>query len=93
MIDDNCVYVLGVMGYLYCFDVGIGDVLWKCDLNEEYEIEMWMEVINWMLIWGIVVLLLVYEDLVIVYLGVCKGCSVVVFDKKFGEEVWCLMND
>lgn len=92
-IDDNRAYALGSMGHLHCLDVGDGTVLWKRDLNEEYNILTDKADTNRMPIWGLAASPLIYDDLVIVHPGGLDGCSVVAFDKKTGEEEWRSMDD
>ncbi|MBP87896.1 MAG: dehydrogenase [Planctomycetaceae bacterium] len=88
-IDDGRAYALGAMGHLHCLDAGAGVVLWKRDLNEEYQIAAGRR----MPIWGIASSPLIYGDLVIVHIGAKKNASIVAFDKKSGDEEWRALND
>ena len=56
-IDKGKAFSVGAMGHFFCFDAATGDVLWKRDLNADYNIKM--------PIWGITASPLVYKDLVI----------------------------
>jgi outer membrane protein assembly factor BamB len=84
-IDDGRAYALGAMGHLHVFDAGTGALLWKKDLNEEYNIEM--------PIWGIAAAPLIYEDLVILHIGGKDGACIVALDKKDGDEKWKALRD
>ena len=77
-IDEGRAYSLGTMGHLFCFDAAEGSVLWKHDLNTEYQIRMPK--------WGIAASPLVVDDLVVVQIGGQKGACLVAFDKKTGKE-------
>jgi outer membrane protein assembly factor BamB len=83
-IDDGRAYSLGRMGHLYCFDAKTGDVLWKHDCNEEYQIRM--------PIWGIAASPVIHDNLLIVQIGGTSAC-VVAFDKASGKEVWRALDD
>ena len=84
-VDDDRAYALGAMGHLHVFDAGAGAVLWKKDLNKEYDIRM--------PIWGIAAAPLIYDDLVILQIGGADGACVVALDKKSGEEEWTALRD
>lgn len=88
-IDDDRAYALGAMGNLHCLDAGVGTVLWKKDLNEEYSITKTRR----MPIWGISGSPFIYDDLVIVHIGGADGACIVAFDKKSGEEQWRALKD
>lgn len=92
-IDDNNAYALGAMGHLHCLDAGSGTVLWKRDLNEEYELSAINGGSNRMPNWGLAASPLIYNDLVIVHPGGSEGRSVVAFDKDTGEEEWRALSD
>jgi len=88
-VEDNRAFVLGAMGHLHCLDAGTGKVLWKRDLNQEYSISKSRR----MPIWGIAGAPLIYEDLVIVHIGVEDNASIVAFDKKYGDPEWQALRD
>jgi outer membrane protein assembly factor BamB len=87
-IDDDRAFVLGAMGHLHCLDAGTGKVLWKRDLNQEFQ----LVADNRMPIWGIAAAPLVYNDLVIVVVG-GKDATVVAFDTKYGDRQWSALRD
>ncbi len=88
-IDDQKAYALGTMGHLHCLSVDSGDMVWKKDLNNQYEIVARKR----MPIWGIAPSPIVYEDLVILQIGAADGASIVAFDKNTGEEKWRALDD
>ncbi len=92
-VDDNRAYALGSMGHMHCFDAGTGHVLWKKDLNTEYEIYKKDRATNRMPVWGVAAAPLIYDDLVIVHFGGRDGACVVAFDKKSGDEEWRALRD
>ena len=66
------------MGHLHCFDAVTGDLVWKRDLNTEYNINM--------PIWGIACAPIVEGENLIVQIGGKPAACIVAFDRKTGEE-------
>lgn len=62
-------YAVGAMGHFHCLNAATGEIIWRRDLNTEYEIRM--------PIWGITAAPLIYDDMVIQILG-GKGAACVV---------------
>lgn len=91
-VDDDRAYALGTMGHLHCLDVG-GGLLWKKDLNAEYEIQTDIRSSNRMPNWGISASPLIYDDLVILHVGGRDGACVIALDKKSGDEQWRALDD
>jgi outer membrane protein assembly factor BamB len=85
VIDEDRAYSLGTMGHLFCFDKATGKVLWKKDLNIEYEIRM--------PIWGIAAAPLIYGKSVILNIGGSNNACVVALDKLTGMELWRNLED
>lgn len=85
VIDEDRAYSLGTMGHLFCFDKVTGKVLWKKDLNIEYEIRM--------PIWGIAAAPLIYGESVILNIGGSNNACVVALDKLTGMELWRNLDD
>jgi len=85
IIRDGKAYSLGTMGHLFCFDAATGRVLWKRDLNSEYEINM--------PIWGIASTPLVVDDKIIVHVSGSKEACVMAFNRNSGKEIWHRLND
>jgi outer membrane protein assembly factor BamB len=84
-LADGRAYALGTMGHLHCFDAATGDVVWKRDLQQQYQIRMPM--------WGITAAPLVVEDLVIVHIGGQDEACVVALASKDGGQRWRALND
>lgn len=85
VIDEDRAYSLGTMGHLFCFDKATGKVLWKKDLNIEYEIRM--------PIWGIAAAPLIYGESIILNIGGSNNACVVALDKLTGMELWRNLED
>jgi outer membrane protein assembly factor BamB len=85
VINDGKAYSLGTMGHLFCFDAGSGAVLWKKDLNTEYEINM--------PIWGIASTPLAVDEKLIVHVSGSRNACVVAFNKDTGDEIWRSLDD
>lgn len=85
VIDEGKAYSLGTMGHLYCFNAKNGDVIWKKNLNTEYEIDM--------PIWGIASTPLIVNDKLVVHVSGSDNACVVAFDKKSGSEIWKNLDD
>jgi outer membrane protein assembly factor BamB len=85
VISDGKAYSLGTMGHLFCFDANTGSVIWKHDLNREYQIRMPT--------WGIASTPLVFENKLIIQTGGSKGAAVLSLDKNTGKELWRSMDD
>ena len=84
-VDGHRAIALGAMGNIHCFEASNGTVLWKRDLNKDYEIEM--------PIWGIAASPLVVGDLIILHIGGKNGACVVALDKQSGKEAWKALDD
>ena len=84
-IDEGRAYALGTMGHLHCLDAKTGEVRWKRDLNQDYQIRM--------PIWGIAVAPMIHDDLVILLIGGSDGASVVALDKVTGGHRWKALDD
>mgnify|MGYP000114964297 CR=1 FL=1 len=85
VINEGKAYSLGTMGHLFCFDANSGEVVWKKDLNTEYDIVM--------PIWGISSTPLIVDDKIIVHVSGSNNASIVAFDKNTGKEIWRNLND
>jgi outer membrane protein assembly factor BamB len=83
-IEGERAYALGSMGHLHCLNPATGDVLWRHDCYQEYDIDMPN--------WGIAGAPFVYRNLVVVQIGGKNAC-VVAFNKSNGQEVWRALRD
>ena len=75
---------LGAVGHLACLNAANGDVLWKRDLREEYDIEM--------PIWGLAAAPWIEDDLLIVPTSGAKA-YLVAFEIESGKERWRAFED
>ena len=87
-IAGDCAYALGAMGWLHCLNLEDGKIIWKRDLNAEYQIMSKKR----MPIWGIASSPLVVGNNLIIQLG-AKDASVIALDKISGKEVWRALDD
>ena len=88
-IDEDRAYALGTMGMLHCLKADDGEVIWKKDLDSEYNISTSKR----MPIWGIACSPIIYNDLVIIVVGGDEGAALVAFNKATGKEVWRSLED
>ncbi len=79
IIHEGKVYTLGGEGFLICFDVKTGDVIWSKDLLKEYSTKT--------ALWGYSSHPLIDGDKLICVVG-GKGSHVVAFNKNSGDELW-----
>jgi len=84
-VDNGRAYAVGSMGHFHCLNVADGSVVWKRDLQTQYDIDM--------PIWGIAAAPLIYQNLVIQQVGGKQGACMVAFNKTTGEEVWKALSD
>ena len=80
MIDGERVYMHGVEGWLHCYELTTGRVLWKRNLQVDFEVPDGF--------FGVVTSPLVVGDYLIINLGSPRGPSVAAFDKHTGKLVW-----
>ena len=85
IVAEGLAYALGAMGHLHCFNAADGEVVWKRDLNAEYNIRMPT--------WGIASAPIIHNDLVIVQIGGSPGACIVALDRNTGEERWKALDD
>ncbi len=84
-IDEGRAYAVGATGHFHCLDVASGAVIWKRDLEQEYEVKL--------PIWGIAASPLIYQDKVIQQVAGTNGACIVAFEKLTGKEVWRALNE
>lgn len=84
-VDGDRAYAVGAMGHFHCLSAAGGELIWKRDLNADYDIAM--------PIWGIAAAPLVHQNLVIQQVGGKNGACIVAFDKLTGNEVWKALAD
>lgn len=84
-IDGGQAFALGTMGHLHVLDAKTGDLQWKSDLAERYDIDIPM--------WGIAAAPLVYKEAVILMIGGRPNACVVALNRRTGEELWTSLPD
>ena len=84
-IHKGRVFTLGTMGHFHCLDLETGHVLWKKDLQSEYDARI--------PIWGMAAAPLIYRNLVIVNAGGAPGACLIAFRIDDGVEVWRSLDD
>jgi outer membrane protein assembly factor BamB len=82
-VQDGRVFTLGASGHVYCLDACKGSVLWKKDLDRQYEVRV-LECRASPLIEG---------NLVIFLISVKSGASVIALEKTSGKEVWSAVDE
>ena len=78
-VDGDRVYALGAEGHFFCFDSQTGEIIWKRDFKDDYELTIPE--------WGTAAHPLIDGDHVISIVG-GEESTVVAFNKQTGEEVW-----
>jgi outer membrane protein assembly factor BamB len=84
-IDEGKAYALGATGWLHCLDAKTGAILWKRDLETDFQIDM--------PIWGITAAPLVEGNLLLLHIGGKNGACIVAVDKTTGKDAWQALND
>jgi len=92
-IDQQRAYALGATGWLHCLEAASGQLLWRANLDEQFQIRGPDAESNRMPIWGIAAAPLVYDDLLILHIGGRQGACVVALDKLTGRERWRALDD
>ena len=80
LVDGDRVYILGAAGMLSCFDTATGDLVWRIDTADAYDVTV--------PVFGVSQSPLVEGDHLIVLLGGEPDAKVVAFDKATGAEAW-----
>jgi len=80
VIDGDRVYTYGALAQLHAFDLKTGELLWKRDIADEFNVPQdFFGISNTPLIEG---------DLLILNVGAPSGPTVAAFDKRSGKMVW-----
>ena len=83
IVQDGKVYALGRLGHLVCLDAGSGDVLWRKELEKDYQFE-WSSGTPSPLIDG---------ERLILFIGGKPDACVVALHKDTGNEVWRALDE
>ena len=80
LIDGELVYTDGVQGKLHCLKLTTGQLLWRRDLSEEFDVPQDF--------FGVVSTPVVYGEHLIVHIGAPEGPCVISLDKHTGRLSW-----
>jgi outer membrane protein assembly factor BamB len=83
-VDGDRVYMLGVNGKLFCFNVSTGAIIWKKD----YVADFGADTATWAFNYGFTSAPLVDGNLLIAMVGGQPNGKVIAMDKATGKEVW-----
>jgi outer membrane protein assembly factor BamB len=83
VVNDGCVYTIGAVGHMFCFEEETGKVIWEKNFVDEYNTKL--------PIWGMVASPLVDGDQLITLVG-GPNALVVSFNRKTGKELWRSLN-
>lgn len=84
-VDPPRVFTYGVQGILHAFFLDSGDIAWRRDLNDEYQVPQDF--------FGVGSSPIVYGDWLLVNVGSPGGPCLVALDKETGKTVWSAGND
>lgn len=79
VIHDGLVYLLGALGDLHCAELTTGKIIWKRQLQTDFDVELPN--------WGYASPPLIVDDMLIVNPGAAEA-SIVALDRKSGKVVW-----
>lgn len=83
IVRDGKLYTLGQLGSLFCFDAARGEVLWKRDLKNDYQVKEFSCTPS----------PCIEGDLLILFIGGKPEASVVALEKSSGKEAWKALDD
>jgi outer membrane protein assembly factor BamB len=83
IVQNGKVYCLGRLGHLFCLDARHGGVLWKRDLEKDYQVTFSPGMPS----------PLIEGDLLILFIGGKPDACVVALHKDTGKEVWKALDE
>ncbi len=83
IVQNGKIFCLGRLNQLFCVDVRNGDVLWQRDLAKDYDVAFSPGMPS----------PLIEEDLLILFIGVKAGASILALNKDTGQEVWRSLDE
>jgi len=83
IIDHGKIYCLGRLNHLFGMDVRNGEILWTRDLVKDYDVAFSAGMPS----------PLIEGDLLILFVGVKAGASVLALNKDTGKEVWRSLDE
>lgn len=84
-VHDGRAYALGSMGHFLCLDAVTGEVLWRKQLVDDFQLRRPL--------WGMSAAPLVEGDLVIVSGGEGQGTCLLAFDRRSGSLRWKALDE
>jgi outer membrane protein assembly factor BamB len=83
IVEHGKAYLVGRVGHLFCFDAQRGDVLWRRDLQKDYQVVAAPGAPS----------PLIHGDLLILFIGGKPGACIIALHKDTGHEVWRALNE
>ena len=83
IVRDDKVYTVGRLGHLFCLDVGKGEVLWRRNLEKDYQFAFAPGAPS----------PLIHGENLILFIGGKPGACVVALHKDTGKEVWKSLDE
>jgi outer membrane protein assembly factor BamB len=83
IVQNGKVYAVGRLGHLFCLDARKGDVLWRKNLEKEYQVAFAPGAPS----------PLIEGDLLILFIGGKPGACVIALHKDTGREVWRALDE
>jgi outer membrane protein assembly factor BamB len=83
IVQNGKVFMLGRLNHLFCLDVQSGDVLWKKNLEKDYQAAFAPGMPS----------PLIEGDLLILFIGGKPDAGVVALEKETGKEVWKALDE
>ncbi|MBI3866626.1 MAG: PQQ-binding-like beta-propeller repeat protein [Planctomycetia bacterium] len=83
VVQNGKVFILGRVGHLFCLDARSGDVIWKKNLETEYQVKFAPGMPS----------PLIEGDLLILFVGGKPGACLVALNKETGQEVWKALEE
>jgi outer membrane protein assembly factor BamB len=83
IVRDGKVYTVGRLGHLFCLDIRSGDVLWKKELEKEYQVAFSPGMPS----------PLIDGELLVLFIGGKPDACVVALDRETGREVWKALDE
>jgi outer membrane protein assembly factor BamB len=83
IVQNGKVYTVGRVGHLFCLDARKGDVLWRRNLDKDYQVAFAPGAPS----------PLIEGDIVVLFIGGKPGACVVGLHKDTGKEVWKALDE
>lgn len=83
IIQKGKIYTLGRVGHLFCLEARTGEVLWRRNLEMDYQVAFSAGMPS----------PLIEEELLILFVGGKPGAAVIALHKDTGQEVWKALDE